>query len=187
MGTPKFFQSASEFRAWLMTNSTSAKELLVGYFKVGSGNPCMSWSDSVDEALCYGWIDGVRKRIDDDTYSIRFTPRKTTSIWSAVNIAKFKKLMSEGRVQAGGVAAFARLDASKSLVYAYEQAQTAELSPAEIRAFKDKEKAWRFFELTPPSYKKVTLHWITSAKRSETRASRLAQLIDACACGRRLN
>lgn len=146
----------------------------------------MSWSESVDEALCFGWIDGVRKRIDDDTYSIRFTPRKRTSIWSAINISKFKHLAAQGRMTHAGASAFAHRTEAKSVVYAYEQATAAELSPTELRAFKGNKAAWTFFEATPPSYKKVILHWITSAKRADTRESRLAKLLEASATGNRL-
>ncbi len=146
----------------------------------------MSWSESVDEALCFGWIDGVRKRIDDETYSIRFTPRKATSIWSAINIAKFEQLLAQGRMTPAGSRAYAGRTESKSVVYAYEQSATAELSCSEIKQFKRHTAAWRFFEATPPSYKKVILHWVTTARRDETRATRFAKLVDACGAGQRL-
>jgi uncharacterized protein YdeI (YjbR/CyaY-like superfamily) len=186
MASPRFFRTASAFRAWLEANSSTEGELLVGYHKVASGRPGMSWSESVDEALCFGWIDGVRRRIDDDTYSIRFTPRKATSIWSAVNIAKVEQLRAEGRMRAAGERAFASRSEPRSAVYAYEQGSTAELLPSEIKAFKRHGEAWRFFESTPPSYRKVILHWITTAKRAETRATRLEKLVAACAAGQRL-
>jgi uncharacterized protein YdeI (YjbR/CyaY-like superfamily) len=147
----------------------------------------MSWSESVDEALCSGWIDGVRRRIDDGAYSIRFTPRKPGSIWSAINIAKVEQLQAEGRMTGAGTEAFARRTDARSKVYSHEQAQTAELSAAELLAFKRDKAAWRFFdEDTPPGYKKVVLHWISSAKKPETRVARLAKLIEACATGQRL-
>lgn len=183
---PRYFQDAAAFRAWLTLHAASAAELLVGFHKVDSGRPSMSWSESVDEALCFGWIDGVRKRIDDTAYSIRFTPRKATSIWSAINIAKFEALQAQGRMTAAGAAAFALRKEHKSKVYAYEQAATAELSAAEIRAFKRKAPAWRFFEATPPSYKRVVLHWVTSARKPETRLSRFEKLLEASAAGQRL-
>ena len=186
MASPRFFESAGAFRAWLVKNAATASELLVGYHKVATGRPSMSWSESVDEALCFGWIDGVRKRIDDDTYSIRFTPRKATSIWSAINIGKVEQLRAHGRMTPQGESAFASRTEARSVVYAYEQKATAELSPDEVRAFMRKKLAWRFFEATPPSYKKVILHWITSAKRAETRAARLTKLIEACIAGQRL-
>ena len=183
---PMFFASAQDFRRWLEANAANASELLVGFHKVGSGRPSISWSESVDEALCFGWIDGVRKRIDDEAYAIRFTPRKRTSIWSAVNMRKFEGLRAQGRMTPAGEAAFAHRKDSKSVVYAYEQAGTAELSPQELQSFKDAREAWAFFESTPPSYRKVLLHWVTTAKKAETRASRFAQLLAACAAGKRL-
>lgn len=184
--TPRFFTTAKLFRAWLEANAASADELLVGFHKVGSGRPSLSWPESVDEALCFGWIDGVRKRIDDDSYSIRFTPRKATSIWSAVNIAKVEQLRAQGRMTPAGEAAFARRTASRSVVYAYEQQAMAALSADELRTFKRHRQAWRFFDSTPAGYRKVVLHWVTAAKRAETRASRFARLVAACAAGERL-
>lgn len=186
MATPIFFETAVAFRAWLELNAASAAELLVGFHKVGSGRPSMSWSESVDEALCFGWIDGVRKRIDDEAYSIRFTPRKPSSIWSAINIAKFEQLQAQGRMTPAGAKAFAHRTEARSVVYAYEQESTAELSADELRAFKRQKAAWTFFENTPPGYRKVILHWVTAAKKAETRASRFAKLLEACAAGQRL-
>ncbi|MDQ2890556.1 MAG: YdeI/OmpD-associated family protein [Gemmatimonadota bacterium] len=184
--TPTFFVDAEVFRKWLAENASSKAELLVGFRKVGSGLSSMSWSESVDEALCFGWIDGVRKRIDDESYSIRFTPRKPTSIWSAVNMAKVEALRAMGRMTPAGEQAFLHRKEHKSVVYAFEQAVTAELSAQELRAFKREKTAWKFFEATPPSYRKVILHWVTTAKKAETRASRLATLVRACAAGTRL-
>jgi uncharacterized protein YdeI (YjbR/CyaY-like superfamily) len=186
MVAPIFFATPGAFRVWLETHAATATELLVGYHKVGSGRPSMGWSESVDEALCFGWIDGVRKRIDDHRYSIRFTPRKPTSIWSAVNITKFDQLQAQGRMTKAGAEAFAKRTPARSAVYAYEQAESVALTPAELRSFQRDMAAWAFFEATPPGYRKVILHWITSAKRADTRASRLAQLVQACAEGQRL-
>jgi len=186
MATPTFFASAQAFRHWLETNSATSPELVVGFYKVDSGRPSMVWSESVDEALCFGWIDGVRKRIDETAYQIRFTPRKSTSIWSAVNIAKFEQLQAQGRMTAAGAKAFAHRKADKSVIYAYEQERTAELSAEELRMFKQNQTAWTYFEATPPGYRKVLLHWVTRAKKAETRASRFATLMDACAAGKRL-
>lgn len=186
MKSPTFFPTATAFRQWLASNAGSATELLVGFHKVGSGRPCMSWSESVDEALCFGWIDGVRKRIDDASYSIRFTPRKPTSIWSAINIAKIAQLQAEGRITPAGAKAFAKRTEAKSKVYSHEREAPAELSAAELRSFKRNKAAWRFFESTPPSYRKVVLHWITGAKQPETRVARLAKLLEASAAGQRL-
>jgi uncharacterized protein YdeI (YjbR/CyaY-like superfamily) len=186
MTTPKFFESAQAFRRWLKANAATASELLVGIHKVASGRQSMSWSESVDEALCFGWIDGVRKRLDEASYTIRFSPRKQTSIWSAINIAKFERLQTEGRVTRAGVRAFAHRKDAKSVVYSYEQEATAELSTSELRTFKRNKSAWNFFEATPPSYKKVVLHWVTTAKKAETRASRFTKLLRTSAAGERL-
>jgi uncharacterized protein YdeI (YjbR/CyaY-like superfamily) len=186
MSTPKFFSFAIDFRHWLSSHAASETELLVGFYKVGSGRPSMTWSESVDEALCFGWIDGVRRRIDEQGYSIRFTPRKTTSIWSAINISKFERLSLEGRMTAAGAEAFSHRKEAKSKVYAYERETEAELSGSELKLFRRQRAAWTYFETTPPSYKKVVLHWITTAVKTETRASRLAKLLDACANRERL-
>jgi uncharacterized protein YdeI (YjbR/CyaY-like superfamily) len=183
---PSFFETPEAFRDWLQANAASTTELQVGFRKVGSGLASMSWSASVDEALCFGWIDGVRKRIDDSAYTVRFTPRKPNSIWSAVNIAKVDALRQQGRMTPAGERAFALRSESKSRVYSHEQAASAELSAPEQRAFQRDKAAWAFFERTPPSYKKALLHWVASAKKAETRASRLAALIGASAEGRRL-
>lgn len=186
MSAPRHFATPAAFRAWLEKHAADENELLVGFHKVDSGKPSMTWSESVDEALCFGWIDGVRKRIDDAAYSIRFTPRKAGSIWSAINIAKVEKLRAEGRMTPAGEAAFARRTGDKSVVYAYEQAAAAELSPAEVRAFKRDKAAWAYWDTCPPGYRKTLLHWVTGAKRAETRAARLATLVAACRDGKRL-
>lgn len=183
---PTFFTSQDRFRAWLESNSSRAAELVVGFWKVESGLPSMSWSQSVDEALCFGWIDGVRKKIDDRSYQIRFTPRKKGSIWSAVNIAKFEKLREAGRMTKAGEDAYSHRTEERSKVYAYEQTAQAELAPAELREFKKNKSAWAYFHTCPPSYKKVLLHWITTAKKPETRSQRLLKLIDASSAGKRL-
>lgn len=184
--SPKFFATGKAFRTWLEANAATAQELVVGFHKVGSGRPSLSWPESVDEALCYGWIDGVRKRIDDDSYQIRFTPRKPTSIWSAINIAKFEQLEAAGRMTPAGARAFSHRRTEKSAIYAYEQEATAELTAQELQSFRRQKSAWQFFEATPPGYRKVILHWVTTAKKAETRTSRLATLVDACAAGKRL-
>lgn len=183
---PTFFASPEDFRAWLKANAAIEPELLVGFWKVGSGHPSMTWPESVDEALCFGWIDGVRKRIDDDTYQIRFTPRRPTSIWSAVNLKKYEGLLAAGRVTLAGKQAYALRKEEKSRVYAYEQPAHAELTKQEARHFKENPKAWAYFEACPSSYRKVVLHWITGAKKPETRAARLEKLIIACGKTERL-
>lgn len=186
MDNARYFSSAAQFRAWLQKHAATETELLVGFHKVDSGTPSMSWPESVDEALCFGWIDGVRKRVDDARYCIRFTPRKPTSIWSAVNIAKYEQLEASGRMTPAGAAAFAKRTARKSKVYAYEQTKSAELSASELRDFRKQKDAWTFFEAAPPSYRKVMLHWVCTAKKAETRAARFAKLVEACVRGERI-
>jgi len=183
---PVYFDDAGAFRAWLAAHAHEAAELLVGFHKVGSGRPGMSWSESVDQALCYGWIDGVRKRVDDERYTIRFTPRKPGSIWSAVNIDKVAKLREQGLMAPAGEAAFARRSEERSRVYSHERETPAELSTAELARFRAQPAAWTYFDGCPPGYRRRMLHQITSAKKPETRAARLERLIDACAAGRRL-
>ncbi|KQO17078.1 YdeI family protein [Acidovorax sp. Leaf78] len=184
---PTFFATAAAFRQWLQTHAAQSAELLVGFHKVGTGRPCMTWSESVDEALCFGWIDGVRRRIDELTYSIRFTPRKPSSIWSAVNIAKMEQLQAAGRMTPAGLAAFSHRQAHKSSIYSHEQAAAAELPAPQLREFKRHKKAWQFFEAAPAGYRKSMLHWVTSAKRPETRAARFAQLLTASQAGERID
>lgn len=186
MAQPRFFKTPQAFRQWLGRHAGSARELLVGYHKVGTGEPCMTWSASVDEALCHGWIDGVRRRIDDATYTIRFTPRQPNSIWSAINIAKVERLRLEGRMTPAGLRAFERRTASRSAVYSHEQDDIAELLPDEARAFESDGAAWAFFEQTPPGYKKRMLHWVCGAAKPATRSARLARLIEASAAHQRL-
>ncbi len=181
-----FFENAAAFRRWLAHNGERATELFVGYRKVGTGETSLTWPESVDEALCFGWIDGVRKRIDEHSYQIRFTPRKPNSIWSAINIDKVQALTAQGRMRPAGQAAYARRTQDRSSVYSYEQAGWSQFAAAEIREFKKSRSAWQFFEASPPSYRKTILHWVTSAKQPATRARRLAQLVAACSARQRL-
>jgi uncharacterized protein YdeI (YjbR/CyaY-like superfamily) len=186
MTIPKFFKTAQPFVRWLQANAGIADELLVGFYKVDSGHPSMTWPQAVDEALCFGWIDGVRRRLDDVSYSVRFTPRRRGSVWSAVNIAKYQALQAQGRIMPAGALAFAQRTDGKTAIYAYEQAHTAELSAQEQAAFGRDAAAWAYFEACPAGYKKVMLHWVTTAKKPETRVARLAKLIEACGTGVRL-
>jgi uncharacterized protein YdeI (YjbR/CyaY-like superfamily) len=175
---PKFFTNQSDFRKWLIQNHTTASELLVGFYKVGSGRPSMTWPESVDQALCFGWIDGVRRRIDDEAYSIRFTPRKSTSIWSGVNIKKVGELIKNGQMQPAGLAAFEKRTETKSRIYAYEKVP-AKLSPEFEQTFRKNKKAWEFFTKQAPSYQRVMIHHIMNAKQEKTRLARLNQAIEA--------
>lgn len=181
-----FFPDAAAFRAWLARHHADAGELVVGFHRKDSGLASIDWPQAVDEALCFGWIDGVRKRIDERSYQIRFTPRRAGSIWSAVNIARVEALVAEGRMQPAGLAAFALRSAAKSVVYAYEQAQDASLTKAEEAVFRRNPQAWAFLQAQAPSWRKKVLWWVVSAKQAATRARRLAQLVAACSEGRRL-
>jgi uncharacterized protein YdeI (YjbR/CyaY-like superfamily) len=182
---PTFFKKPNDFRAWLAKHHQTHKELLVGFYKKGSSKPSITWPESVDEALCYGWIDGVRKSIDDISYSIRFTPRKVSSVWSLVNIKKVETLQAEGRMQAEGLRAFAARKENKSGIYAFEQ-KPADLPEAFKKIFKKNKAAWSFFEVQPPSYRKTLIWWVTSAKQDVTQNSRLNKLIEASAQNLRL-
>jgi uncharacterized protein YdeI (YjbR/CyaY-like superfamily) len=183
---PRFFDRPQAFRAWLEKNGMNTESLLVGFHRVHTRKPCMTWPESVDEALCFGWIDGVRTSLGDDAYTVRFSPRREGSIWSAINIAKASVLRTRGRMRPAGLEAFAKRTERKSVVYSYEQRGIAVLTPAERRLFRSEKTAWSFFQATSPGYRKVILHWITTAKRAETRERRLAKLIDASGRGRRL-
>lgn len=174
--TPIFFPTQSEFRQWLEENHDKEPELLVGFYKVGSGKPSMTWSESVDQALCFGWIDGVRRSIDGESYSIRFTPRKPKSNWSAVNIAKIEELTAKGLMKPAGIAAFEKRSEDKSRIYAYENKPTE--FPAEFEEiFRANKKAWQFFEKQPVGYKRTIMYWVLSAKQEATQKSRLEKLI----------
>jgi len=182
---PNFFPTPKEFRQWLEKNHQTEKELLVGFYKVGSGNPSMTWPESVNQALCFGWIDGVRRSIDNESYSIRFTPRKPTSIWSAVNIRKIEELTKAGLMQEAGLKAFKLRKEEKSAIYSHEN-ETATLNPEFEKRFKANTKAWNFFTSQAPSYQKVMLHWIMGAKQEKTRVSRLEKTIRESEIGKRM-
>jgi uncharacterized protein YdeI (YjbR/CyaY-like superfamily) len=175
---PVFFATPADWRAWLHEHHGTEKELLVGFWKAGSGKPGITWKESVDEALCFGWIDGVRKRVDDERYTIRFTPRRARSIWSDVNIRRAGELIALGLMDAAGLAAFRGRDVSRSKQYSFEN-RPQDLPAEYERQFRARKKAWSFFESQPPSYRRVAIWYVVSAKREETRARRLAALI-AC-------
>ncbi|MEP7380179.1 MAG: YdeI/OmpD-associated family protein [Gemmatimonadota bacterium] len=183
--TAKYFASADAWREWLAAHHQTESELLVGFHKAATGKPRMTWAESVDEALCHGWIDGVRRRVDEERYTIRFTPRKATSIWSAVNIRRVAELETEGRMQAAGHSAFAKRRENRSRTYAYEQ-RPESLDEPYAATFRKRAKAWAFFEAQPPSYRQTAIWWVISAKQEATRQKRLAQLIDDSSNSRRL-
>ena len=181
---PRFFPSPIEFRAWLEKHHATTSELIVGYYKKGSGMPSMTWPESVDEALCFGWIDGVRKALDDECYQIRFTPRKRGSNWSAVNIRKAEELIEQGLMRPAGLAAFEARRKDRSAVYSYEQSDPSKLNEAYDQELRANKAAWAFIESSSPSYGRAAIHWVMSAKREETRRQRLSTLIDDSAQGR---
>lgn len=172
-----FFATQEAFREWLAEYHQKETELVVGFYKVSSGKPSMSWSESVDQALCFGWIDGIRRTIDDESYSIRFTPRKRTSIWSAVNINKVAELTKAGLMTPDGLKAFEARTENKSRIYSHEK-EPAVLDPNYETQFRKNTLAWEFFEKQAPSYKKVMIHWIMSAKQETTRLARLEKTIN---------
>lgn len=182
---PTFFKTPKDFRAWLAKHHESEQDLLVGFYKVDSGRPSITWPQSVDEALSFGWIDGVRRRIDDKAYTIRFTPRKATSIWSSVNIKRITELIADGRVAPAGLAAFERRDEKRSEVYAYER-KHAVFDDDTLARFQKERKAWEWFTSQAPSYVRVATHWVASAKRPETREKRLGTLIACSKKGERI-
>jgi uncharacterized protein YdeI (YjbR/CyaY-like superfamily) len=179
---PTFFESPVDFHKWLKEHHASAKELWVGFHKKGTGLPSLTWPQSVDEALCFGWIDGVRKRIDDTSYKIRFTLRKASSIWSAVNIKRVQELSELGLMQPAGLKAFETRDQKKAGLYAYEN-RPAELPEEYAKEFRANKKAWEFFTAQAPSYQRTCIWWVVSAKQEKTRQKRLATLIADSARG----
>jgi uncharacterized protein YdeI (YjbR/CyaY-like superfamily) len=181
-----YFPSPAAFRAWLRRHATTATEVWVGYHRKHTGQPSLTWPQSVDEALCVGWIDGVRKTVDADRYTIRFTPRKTGSHWSRVNIARMAALEAEGRVRPAGRAAFAARRDERSARATYERTEPAVLDTTLEKRFRTQRAAWDFFMAQPPGYRRTAIHWIVSAKREETRVRRLDQLIADSAAHRRL-
>ena len=170
---------------WLEENHATATELWVGFYKRDSGRPGITWPESVDQALCFGWIDGIRKRVDKITYKIRFTPRRRSSIWSAINIKRAEELARQKRMRPAGLKAFAARIDNKSGIYSYEQ-RTTELAEPYATHLKKNKAAWNFFGMQPPSYRKMIAWWIVSAKKEETRIARLAKLIRESAKGKRL-
>ena len=182
---PTYFATQSDFRNWLAENHDRVSELIVGFYKVGSGKPSMTWSESVDQAICFGWIDGVRQSVDHESYFIRFTPRKPKSIWSGINIKKVEVLSSKGLMTPPGLAAFNISEKSKSKIYSYEKEETM-LSAGYEKLFSVNKKAWSFFQAMPKSYKKTAVHWVMSAKQEATREKRLNELITDSEAGRKI-
>ena len=180
-----YFKSAAEFRAWLELHHAKATELWVGFYKKDSCKGGITYAEALDEALCFGWIDGVRKRVDELSYTNRFSPRKARSIWSVVNTRRVEQLRELGRMTEGGLNAFAKRDPARSGVYSFERATAFDARTE--KKFKSNKQAWTFFQAQPPGYQRLAKHWIMSAKRDETRLSRLERLITASAKELRLN
>lgn len=184
---PIFFKNSTAFRKWLEKNHDTAKELLVGFYKKGTGKPNMTWSESVDQAICFGWIDGVTRKIDEESYMIRFTPRRQGSIWSAVNINKVAVLSAAGLMHASGIAAYEKREDKKSKIYSFEQPpEDLVLPPAFEKEFKKHKEAWAYFQSTPLSYRHPAIWWVISAKQEATKLKRLQTLIEDSAAGQRL-
>lgn len=183
--SPKFFKSPAAFRKWLEAHHAKSKELWVGFYKKSSGKPSITWPESVDEALCFGWIDGIRKSIDEESYKIRFSPRRASSIWSAVNIRNAEKLIKEKRMQPAGLEAYEARKDYRSGIYAYEQ-RSPELVEPYLGKLKRNKAAWKFFQAQPPGYRKVMNWWIVSAKQEATRLKRLDKLIEESSQGKRI-
>lgn len=174
--SPTYFETQNLFRQWLENNHDKANELMVGFYKVDSRKPSMTWSQSVDQALCFGWIDGIRKSIDSESYCIRFTPRKSQSTWSGINIKKIEEMTKLGLMHPAGIAAHEKRRDQTSEIYSYENKPERLTGEYEI-LFKSNSKAWNFFQTQPPSYQRTAFFWVLSAKQEQTRQKRLAELI----------
>ena len=183
---PRFFATPADFRGWLEAHHETEKELLVGFHRKGTGKPSITWPESVDEALCFGWIDGVRHRLDESAYTIRFTPRRPRSIWSAVNVDRVAELTKLGRMRPAGLRAFAARTPERTGIYAFERNEAAKLTRAQEKLLRANRKAATFFDAQPPGYRKTVTHWVISAKQEKTRERRLQRLIADSAAGRRI-
>jgi uncharacterized protein YdeI (YjbR/CyaY-like superfamily) len=181
---PSFFPTEADFRRWLAANHRSADELLVGFWKKATGRPSIDWPQARDQALCFGWIDGIRKSLGEEAYTIRFTPRRKGSIWSTVNVDRFAALKADGMMTAAGERAYEE-NKAKSGLYSYER-ELAAFSKEDEAQFRKHKAAWADWERRAPGYRKNVLHWVTSAKKPETRAKRLATLIECCAKGEKI-
>jgi uncharacterized protein YdeI (YjbR/CyaY-like superfamily) len=175
---PKFFPSPQAWHAWLEEHHETHEELLVGFYKKGTGKPSITWPEAVDGALCFGWIDGVRRSLNETSYVIRFTPRRARSVWSAVNIKRVAELQKLGLMRPAGSQAFEKRTGDQSGIYSYEQRKGAKLTAMYEKTFRVNKKAWKFFQAQPPWYQRTASWWVISAKKEETRLKRLAQLIE---------
>ncbi len=180
---PVYFSNTESLRKWFEENHLNSNELVVGFYKTGTKRKTITWSQSVDEALCFGWIDGIRRSVDEERYCIRFTPRKPGSNWSAINIEKMENLIRAGRMTDAGLAAFSKRKDSKSRVYSYETDKEFHLTGEMTDEFMKNPSAWEYFQSQSPSYRKVTIRWVLGAKQESTREKRLAELISSSAAG----
>jgi uncharacterized protein YdeI (YjbR/CyaY-like superfamily) len=183
---PVFFATAADFRTWLERHHDNLREQWVGFYKKNSGRPSITWPEAVDEALCFGWIDGLRKTTDENCYKIRFTPRKPTSNWSAVNIRRIQELVHQSRVRPAGLKSFERRVPEKSGIYSYENRHAAVLSKAAAKQFRSVRSAWEFFQQQPASYCQTAIWWVVSAKKPATQQKRLETLITDSKAKRRI-
>jgi len=184
--SPIFFSKPVTFRTWLEKHHQTKREQWVGFYRKASGRPSITWPEAVDEALCLGWIDGLRKTIDAESYKIRFTPRRPSSNWSAINIRRLKELMRERRVRPPGIKAFQKRVPERSGIYSYENRKSATLNDAELKLFRAESAAWKFFQRQPASYRQTATWWVVSAKRPQTQQDRLRKLIAFSKGGHRL-
>ena len=182
---PTSFKTRDAFRSWLERHHATTTELVVRLFKVHAAGRGVTYVQALDEALCFGWIDGVRRSLDSDSFTVRFTPRKPRSIWSRVNVAHVQRLIAEGRMAPSGLAAYGKREPGRTGLYSFERA-AARLTPEELKLFRAQRAAWDFFAAQPPGYRRACAHWVTSAKRPETRSRRLATLIEDSAGRRRI-
>jgi uncharacterized protein YdeI (YjbR/CyaY-like superfamily) len=182
---PKFFATREKFREWLEKNHASAHELAVGFYKKSSGKKSITYAEALDEALCFGWIDGVRRSLDETSYMQRFTPRRPRSIWSLVNVKHVERLKKDGRMHAAGLAAYDQRDPKRTGIYSFENAPR-EISAEYEKEFRKIKGAWEYFQTYPPYLKKTVSYWVMSAKKEETRLVRLRRLIESCARGERI-
>ena len=183
--SPKFFRTPAAFHKWLAANQAKSKELWVGFYNKKSGKPSITWPAAVDEALCFGWIDGIRKNVDADSYKIRFSPRQPASIWSAVNIGNIERLIKAERMQPAGLKAYEARKENRSGIYSYEQ-RSPELVEPYLGMLKRNQAAWKFYQAQPPGYRKIMNWWVVSAKQEATRLKRVDKLIEASAQRRRM-
>ena len=181
---PRFFPTPADWRRWLEENHETAPDVLVGFYRKGSGRPSITWQEAVDGALCFGWIDSVKRRIDDESYSLRFTPRRSRSIWSEVNVKRVAALTESGLMAAAGLRAFAARTLERTGVYSFEKGKNAALAPADEKRLRASAKAWKFFQSQTPTYRRTVIWWIVSAKQEATRQRRLTTLITDSAAGR---